>query len=313
MKRIGLAIAALVLALGAAEGWARSVESGLSQKLVSDDRLMLAGDLGELNSAGYRDREWGEKAGTRVVVVGDSMTYGKGLALEEVWPRVAEAVLHDEGLDDGGVDVEVLNLAVSGYDIGQCRATIEQVALGLEPDLLVYAAYVNDGTRTRYVIGPSGPIWVRGGPPSALYRMWRGAKAARDPDMGPFDRHWFQQELRALHASAGDVPVVVYGLAPHEVSDASRCPAQDTAPYCQWLRDVRSWIRDDSVNEGLPYASAYDALVEAGGDYSLTQGDRDHPNAEGHAVIGRDFAAVLSGWLRSGDFARRTDGPPPGP
>ena len=75
-----------------------------------------------VNSWGFRDREW-ERAPTerdaglfRVVVLGNSMTYGTSVPVEEVWTRVLEERLQ-ERLDarGDGRRALVMNLAVQGY------------------------------------------------------------------------------------------------------------------------------------------------------------------------------------------------------
>ena len=46
-----------------------------------------------INSRGYRDREWDFSSPFRVLVAGDSFTYGQGLPVEEGFVRKAEHML----------------------------------------------------------------------------------------------------------------------------------------------------------------------------------------------------------------------------
>jgi len=93
-----------------------------------------------VNSDGFRDREYaraklaGEK---RIVVLGDSLTMGSGLAVERTFPKRLEASLAEE-------HVEVLDLAVPGYDVLQEIAVLEQIGFSYEPDLVLIAFCIND-------------------------------------------------------------------------------------------------------------------------------------------------------------------------
>ncbi len=82
-----------------------------------------------------------ERATTRIVFLGDSLSAGFGLAPEQAFPALAEAVLVDRGLA-----VEVVNAGVSGDTTAGGRSRIEWV-LRQEPDILVLELGGNDGLR----------------------------------------------------------------------------------------------------------------------------------------------------------------------
>jgi hypothetical protein len=78
----------------------------------------------KINSHGFRDREYAiEKAPgtTRIVALGDSITFGNYLPLETVWTERLEALYAKRGRP-----VEVLNLGVGGYDSWQEVRFLEQ-------------------------------------------------------------------------------------------------------------------------------------------------------------------------------------------
>ena len=67
-----------------------------------------------VNSAGFRDREFDRerRAGTvRIAALGDSVTFGYGVALEESFPKVLERILNETRPGH-----EVLNFGVGGYN-----------------------------------------------------------------------------------------------------------------------------------------------------------------------------------------------------
>jgi lysophospholipase L1-like esterase len=95
-----------------------------------------------INSHGFRDREYAvakPEGVARIAVVGDSIAFGNGLPLERTFPRQLE-----ERLRDRGARVEVLNMAVAGYDTLNEVALLEQSGLAFAPDLVVVAYCIND-------------------------------------------------------------------------------------------------------------------------------------------------------------------------
>lgn len=71
----------------------------------------------------------------RVVVTGDSTTFGFGLAEDEHWPALLRRAL--TGLFEGERAVEVINAGTVGYSTFQNRHQIERDLLPLDPDLVV--------------------------------------------------------------------------------------------------------------------------------------------------------------------------------
>src|SRR5262249_5951801 len=99
---------------------------------------------GEASSAGLRDREVArEKAPGvyRVLGLGDSHTYGEGVARERVFLKVAEQVLNQGG---DGTRFEVLNFSVSGYNAAMEASVLEEQTAPWAPDLGVIQFCRND-------------------------------------------------------------------------------------------------------------------------------------------------------------------------
>ena len=96
----------------------------------------------QINSRGMRDREVPvERTGAaRIVVIGDSIAFGSGVAARDRFSDQLESLL--ERRLAGAV--EVLNLGVGGYDTLQEVATLEDVGLRFAPDLVLVAYCVND-------------------------------------------------------------------------------------------------------------------------------------------------------------------------
>lgn len=110
-----------------------------------------------INSMGFRDREWApapdakDDSVFRVAVVGNSMTYGTSVAIEETWPRVLEDRLAEEFAARGDDrDVLVMNFAVQGYVYEQMSRVWEDHIRPYRPDLFIVPVHPHD-------IVPMGP------------------------------------------------------------------------------------------------------------------------------------------------------------
>jgi lysophospholipase L1-like esterase len=95
-----------------------------------------------INREGFRDRDFSiakPPGSRRIVVIGDSVTFGNLLPLAETYAKQLEALLRDRG-----ESVEVLNFGVGGYDTLQEVALFEHSALRFDPDVVVVGYSAND-------------------------------------------------------------------------------------------------------------------------------------------------------------------------
>jgi hypothetical protein len=77
----------------------------------------------------------------RILVLGDSVTFGHGSVYEHTYPYLMEQRLKAWRPD---VDWQVWNAAVPGYNTSQELAQLEQVGPAFAPDLVVVGFYEND-------------------------------------------------------------------------------------------------------------------------------------------------------------------------
>jgi len=161
---LGLVVASVLLTLAGIEAWLRltappaapaPVRPGPPPDLpqILDVPQLVApnvrgvippGVYYRTNSAGFRGREYARPKPPgvfRIVVVGDSVTMGAGVAEEEAYPARLEQMLNAPG---GTVTYEVLNLGVSGLNARAVVDRLEQVGLPYDPDLVVYGYTLND-------------------------------------------------------------------------------------------------------------------------------------------------------------------------
>jgi lysophospholipase L1-like esterase len=74
----------------------------------------------------------------RIIIVGDSLTYGYGVQEEETYPMQIEAALKTK------FNVEVLNLGVTGCQSEDILKIVREYTPLLQPDLIIYGVCLND-------------------------------------------------------------------------------------------------------------------------------------------------------------------------
>ena len=97
------------------------------------------------NSEGFRDSErtLEKPPGTfRIMVVGDSVTFGSGVRnVEDVYPQRLQSIL-DRAMPS--VDIEVINAALKGWSTQQQLDFLTEKGWAYSPDVLVLGYYLND-------------------------------------------------------------------------------------------------------------------------------------------------------------------------
>ena len=100
-----------------------------------------------ISSAGLRDREYSadKPPGVfRILLIGDSIGYGFGVAQSDALSEQLERLLQEPDPSGASPRFEVLNLAVTGYNIDQIVENLRVRGLPFHPDLVVYAYCLND-------------------------------------------------------------------------------------------------------------------------------------------------------------------------
>lgn len=120
----------------------------LSDNPILDYELVPGSPDGHstISSQGLRDREFDIPKPDnvfRIVVLGDSVTYGLGCSRGETYPKQLELMLNKIAPSDSQ-QFEVLNLGVVGYNTTQIVEQFRTVGLPFEPDLIIYGYVLND-------------------------------------------------------------------------------------------------------------------------------------------------------------------------
>ena len=126
------------------------------EKLSAGYDGWFAGVPVRTNALGFRDdREYdlAKRSNTfRIIVLGDSVTFGHGSVYEHTYPLLLEQRLKAWR---PSVDWQVWNLGVPGYNTSQELAYLLEAGPVFHPDLVVVGFYGNDVTDNRELVSPT--------------------------------------------------------------------------------------------------------------------------------------------------------------
>jgi len=115
-----------------------------TKAVVENHRLSQRDIYLRTNSIGYRNPEIGEKRGTRVLFLGDSITFADYVQEAETWVRLVEGRFRAQGRE-----VETINAGVGAIGTRNELAILQETGLALEPDVVVVGFYLNDAFDSR--------------------------------------------------------------------------------------------------------------------------------------------------------------------
>jgi lysophospholipase L1-like esterase len=238
------------------------------------------------NRHGFRGRRELDEpdARRRVVVLGDSMVFGEGVEESERFTDQLEAAEPAWRVD---------NLGMTGFGPDLMLRALEEVGLGLKPDVVVLTIYTDDLRRVRPAYAGAGfeiprftlrsgqlvsidypptHVWNRFSTTVAIQELaWRLSGAEWDLNAAILD----QFRDHAAHAPFKLVLVFLPGTS-------------DTA------NDIkrRTWLRAYAERTGCPFLDLTDPIL--GGDReSRFIANNWHLNSRGHAVVAREVRRVL--------------------
>lgn len=270
------------------------------------------------NALGYRGpQETAERLGAalRVLVLGDSVAFGRGVSDGEDYPARLEALLAARGRD-----VAVFNLAVPGYDTPRERITFEAAVERIDPQLVVLGWFRNDVAGTDPG-GDAGDVRVIDGQLVAdveayeSYRRRLDAKSLLERSMllsflrvrHSLWRKGVRLERRRRNTAENPVAVDAYATT---LAELRRIRAMSRARGAGFVLVVHPALDELGGAEPASLAILRDGLDDAASAGSTTlvslaqswnstdfagfyqAGDRSHPNAAGHDSIARLLAAL---------------------
>lgn len=256
-----------------------------------------------INSLGFRGREYAQEKppGTwRIVVLGDSVTFGWGVEMADRFTDVVEARLNLARHD--GRKIEILNLAVPGYESHHQFHVFKFKALGLQPDAFCYVFNQNDvqvDTAEQLDLASLGNArkdrnaWLGHLCVDEPWRSWMDATLPSLRLLGVYHYVYSVSEedehtLRAAYEGMKQGIEITVSLYQQTLA---LCRERNVAFGVCDLHDFGP-IRDGCVAKGVPYVNiCYPASLS---DLSLRNSAADpHPNAKGHLKLADNFEAAL--------------------
>jgi len=319
-----LALLAPLLLVGGIEGIFRIVHPDDSARrthraaLVEPDRDLLwrliphpDGDYAT-NQIGFRDRDLDPAADRRILVLGDSVSWGHGVALSSLYPILLENHLNARGPER----FDVINTGVPGYSTFQQLRLLELRGLRLRPDVLVLQFCLNDVVERYTTVAEFGGrdvflgVDTRQAVPGAVGWLIRNSRAyaalaeraaernrreaeyrvqhlARDAIGPPLEHAWetVLAEIDAIHAIAqrNEIPLLIV-IAPYRFQLAD--PDGSRQPQDRLLAFARA--------RGIPALDLLPVFATAMGhtESSLFL-DASHFSESGHAVAAEALLPTL--------------------
>jgi lysophospholipase L1-like esterase len=249
----------------------------------------------------------------RVLAVGDSLTWGLGVSLQQAWPARLQAQLPG---------AEVFNLGMCGYDAEQGVSLITHHLAEWEPDLVIWATYPNDVDPTFLMFGAhdTHPVFVGTSIPSparllpewlslllvhhsAMFRSVQAAKLARVLAGGHTPEtptNWYKAQLSELKtwSARTSTATLVLTIPDHTQAAPSRCTEFLSAKDCEDQALAYARITADVSESGLSWVDGQHIYAQTGEPHFMGA-DRDagHPTPAGHQVIAAGLVATVAAHL----------------
>lgn len=264
-----------------------------------------------LNSDGFREREYPRDEGRarhaphpyRVVVVGDSNTFGKGI--NELSDRLGERL--QALLRPHIAGAEVWTLAKSGWSTREEIEALRRYGPRLRPRVVVLAHHKNDledhvSMKRGLKAPPPGLAWVVRVSYAASDLYWsletavrpelqeyRKRKIAAYDDPEVWGRHTedlreFLRLTRELGATPVFLAVPSSGALPAEpLADVGAFNAFWRSEYTERSRNLR--LAEFAAEEGVAIADPLEAFALVGHSGIIVSRHDTHPNERGHALM----------------------------
>lgn len=235
-----------------------------------------------INADGFRDRQRARvkpAPGFRIAVVGDSVSFGYGVAFDATYAQRIEARLQ---AGNDASRFEVLNLGVSGYNPYTEAELLRGVGLAYDPDLVLVQFCINDLNDPTLHFDTSTMLAL-GGIPDAAFPDPSTHAPGGEVSAGFARRacRWSRLcELLAERLLPGpDRAALVASLAPHD---------EPTSVELAWLQGLYTRMADDTQARGGKLALVvfpYQTQLAAGAPSKLQDSLRELGERAGILVI----------------------------
>jgi lysophospholipase L1-like esterase len=259
-----------------------------------------------INSQGLRDHEYAQQKPLltyRIMMLGDSTTFGWGVRLEDTAAKFLERKLNAH-LPPGYDKVNVINAGVGNYDTAQEVTYYQTRGRDFHPDLVVLVFFINDPEpvpveKKGFLIDRSYLIAFATNRFDGVLRHfgmrpdWKDYYSSLYDDDKPGFQACKQALMSLAHSTRSNGADVLVALLPelHQIN-------ADSYPF----KAAHQKIKDVVAAENVPAVELIDGLKNHGPENSLwvTPLD-DHPNAKANDLISDQLQQwVLANLSKSG-------------
>lgn len=173
------------------------------------------------SSAGLRDREYTSgpppEGTVRIAAVGDSFTFGWGVAQEEAWPEQLELLLNASTAGENDTDYEVLNCGVPGTSFHEYENAAALIIQHFRPQVLIVGTLQGDDLIQLHGAGnrPGTPLSGVADTMFPTTRQWLKNRTQPEP-MRPY-RETFLQSQQYIRSQFGTKQRTRYESLPARV------------------------------------------------------------------------------------------------
>ncbi len=270
--------------------------AGLDYELAPDLEIDTGKHLIKTNSMGFRSPEIKSEKGAgvrRALMLGDSFTFAFGTKRENTCPAVLERLLED-GKE---VNLEIVNMGVSGYGSKDEAALFLNRGSKLAPDLVIMQYFLNDPN-----IGPVQPLsahyrpvkwWQRFNLTRLVYKLLWQRKIEKLGD-GDYYRYLHNDpgswrsversfEKLGEWSTQHKVPLLLV------IFPALDVPDWPLYPYS----DLHSKVAESARRQGFVTADLYRDFKKYTKEELTLSADNFHPSAKAHEVAAQRLAEEI--------------------
>lgn len=274
-RQLATGLVALLVFGVVAELAARSLEPRLVGRVY--DAWNTAGHPIARNAAGYRGplvppRRDGDGDATRVLALGDSVTFGTGVAFDATWPFA----LGDRLAEQTQAPTEILNLSGPLAEVRQLTALLERYGRSHDPDVavlmltgnMISLGLIREDEGARPLLAPPPPRM----PPGLLDRLTGAWHAFALPGLLTIGMEHLRLAIGLNdHLIDPEAPFGV--MLAHGIRQANLDPALAQRAYTRLEQDLRT-LRERAADVGVPLVVAY-----APPRFALSSGLLDNPKS----------------------------------
>lgn len=295
-RKIGLAVGSLILSLAAAEVVARQVY----EPVLTFENFVRWQDqefVPPLNKLGFREEPvlGVPKAARRVLMLGDSFTWGHGLYdAQDRFSDLVEARFNNEAND---VDIHVYNAAVPATNPTQWSRYVTRILPIYDARCVFAIFFLRDGTKlaTSIKFHSDKIAEIRKRHHSALYDASYLVRTLVDHSIAREFSEWYQGEFRKAYLGNRKETRMWRSAQVHLRKIRNECARRDIPFHLvvfpllldlddYGFGDVEAEIKRFADEDEIPFFSLTPGFVGLRAEDLWVSASNQHPNAEGHRI-----------------------------